>query len=888
MPDLTRGPVLTGVVGIAAPLSLANLLQQGYLLVDSAVVGRYVGVTGLAAMGAAQPLYTILTSLFTGVSAAFSVRLGHLAGAGRRDDPSTLAALAVCTAGWSAVCAVAAVLATGPLLTLAGVTGEVAAQARTFMVTLGAGMVAVYALGAVCAVLTGRGDARAATGLMIVASVLNAAFAWLFVGPWRLGIAGAALAVLAANALAAALGLARLVREQRRRPPGPDRVTAATVRAEVRRGLRIGTPMAAQYLLVGVGVLVLVWIITPFGESALAALTVVARLELLTSVLFLTLSGALMVFTAQNTGAGHAVRVRVGVRHTAWLTVALTAAVTLLLLTGRGPIAALFSDSPATRLITERYILITAPFFLCYTLMVVLHGWFNGIARTVVPLACTVVSLGVVRLPLSYALGQAWGVDGVMWAAVVGWAVGLAYTLLATRRALTTPPAPPPPAAPAPAPAPARTKRDAPSMTPPHHPTRHTVRHDTPSDTGGQGRPMIRSLFVSDILPRRPANGAVRRMDVVTHALAELGPVDALFLAPPDAAPPPPEETAHFARTGTVTMPAYSGARAFLEIAARGPSAAHAAHQRRALTRAAALPAWSTDTRYTLVWFNRERAWLPLRGRFTGRTVVDVDDFEDVLIRRWARLGRGVWGVPLTPWQRTQARRSIAWWERVHQRLAREVDVAVVACADDMTRLNAAHTVVVPNTYPAPPSHPPHPPHPSGSTILFQGSFDWPPNADAAAWLTREILPLIHERVPDARVVLAGASTPEVAALAGPHVEVAGAVEDMTPHLRAADLVVVPLRVGSGTRIKILEAFAHGVPVVSTTIGAEGLDVVAGDHLAVADTAAALARHCADLLTDPSLGKALTTAATRLHTNRHLPEHAATRVRWAALRAAGA
>lgn len=440
MPDLTRGPVLTGIVGIAAPLALANLLQQGYLLVDSAVVGRYVGVTGLAALGAAQPLYAILTSLFTGVSGAFTVRLGHLAGAGRRDDPSALLALAACTAVWSALCAAVAVLAAGPLLALTGVTGEVAAEARTFVVTLCSGMVAVYALGAVCAVLTGRGDVRRATVLMIAASVLNAVFAWLFVGPWRLGMAGAALAVVASNALTAVVGLTRLVREQRRpRPAGAAAVTAATVRAEVWRGLRIGTPMAVQYLLIGVGVLVLVWIITPFGEEALAALTVVARLELLTSVLFLNLSGALMVFTAQNTGAGRTARVREGVRHSVWLGVALTALVSLLLLVGRGPIAALFSGSPETRLVTERYILITAPFFLCYTLTVVLHGWFNGIARTVVPLICTVASLGVVRLPLSYALGHAWGVDGIMWATVIGWAVGLGYTLLAGRHAVTAP-----------------------------------------------------------------------------------------------------------------------------------------------------------------------------------------------------------------------------------------------------------------------------------------------------------------------------------------------------------------------------------------------------------------------------------------------------------------
>ncbi len=264
--------------------------------------------------------------------------------------------------------------------------------------------------------------------------------------------------------------------------------------------------------------------------------------------------------------------------------------------------------------------------------------------------------------------------------------------------------------------------------------------------------------------------------------------------------------------------------------------------------------------------------------------MVDVDDFEEVLIRRWMRLGRGVWDVPLTPWQRVQARRSISWWGRVHRQVAREADVAVVACTGDAARLGTRRTMVVPNTYPACPPAPPR--SGSGATILFQGSFDWAPNADAARLLTGEILPLIQRRVPDATVVLAGKSTADIAALAGPDVEVTGTVPSMTPYLQAADLVIVPLRVGSGTRIKILEAFAHGVPVVSTTIGAEGLDVVAGTHLSVADTADGLAQHCADLLTDRSRKSAMTAAAHRLHISRYLPEHAVADVRRAALRAA--
>ncbi|MBA5219830.1 MULTISPECIES: glycosyltransferase family 4 protein [Streptomyces] len=405
---------------------------------------------------------------------------------------------------------------------------------------------------------------------------------------------------------------------------------------------------------------------------------------------------------------------------------------------------------------------------------------------------------------------------------------------------------------------------------------------------------MIRTLFVSDVLPRRPAEGSVQRMDLVTGALAGLGPVDALFLASEaaeGAAGPvlPPEEAARFHRAGVVRVPAYAGLRALAGITARGPSAAYAGHQRRAL--AHALPRWATGTGHDLVWFNRERAWLPLRGRFHGRTVVDVDDFEDVLIRRWGEVGRGVWGVPLTPWQRVQARRSIAWWGRVHRRVAREADVTVVAAGRDAERLAAGRpggerTVVVPNTCPAPPPAP-APEHVPGRrpTLLFQGSFDWPPNADAAAWLTREVLPRLHARVPGARVVLAGKPAPEVAALAGPCVEVTGMVPSMAPYLRAADLVVVPLRVGSGTRIKILEAFAHGVPVVSTTIGAEGLDVVAGEHLALADGAEGLALACAELLTDRARRAALAAAGGRLHAARHLPEHAAARVREAARRA---
>ena len=139
----------------------------------------------------------------------------------------------------------------------------------------------------------------------------------------------------------------------------------------------------------------------------------------------------------------------------------------------------------------------------------------------------------------------------------------------------------------------------------------------------------------------------------------------------------------------------------------------------------------------------------------------------------------------------------------------------------------------------------------SPPTILFQGTLRYPPNADAARYLIEDIRPAIAGLVPDAVVRLVGVATPAIAALGDrPGVTVVGQVPDIDTELARADLVLVPIRFGSGTRLKILEAFAHRIPVVSTGLGAEGLDAVDEHHLLIADTPDAIAIACARLLED--------------------------------------
>lgn len=205
------------------------------------------------------------------------------------------------------------------------------------------------------------------------------------------------------------------------------------------------------------------------------------------------------------------------------------------------------------------------------------------------------------------------------------------------------------------------------------------------------------------------------------------------------------------------------------------------------------------------------------------------------------------------------ARRAEAW----ERRIVSGYDLTIVASEEDASCLEGA-VAVVPNGVDLERFQ--STPLPREPKLIFSGSFSYEPNIDGATWLCQEILPKIRERVPGATALLVGREPDErVRRLGGiPGVETHFDVPDVLPLLQGARVAVVPLRQGSGTRLKALEAMAAGRPLVGTPVGLEGLGLTDGSSAAIATTVEELAERAARLLVDASMADGMAREARRL------------------------
>lgn len=373
----------------------------------------------------------------------------------------------------------------------------------------------------------------------------------------------------------------------------------------------------------------------------------------------------------------------------------------------------------------------------------------------------------------------------------------------------------------------------------------------------------VRILVVAEQYPWPAKDGYRRRLDHVVRGLTRVGEVHVIALHRPGTADPVDPGIEGVTTIAVPTGPD-RGLRQWFRPWLTSSVPRRLFGPDWSMVRATITAEVRSGGAFDLVWFSHVDTWWALHDHVSaGAYVVDFDNLENLALRLRRRIPpRVAPGSSLLVKVSTVARWVMSRlfdvvderrWDRMQRRCAKAVDVVVVCSELDVVRSGCDNSAVIGNG-----SDDPDVVHEDRSlirsdvpTMLFVGAIDYEPNTDAVEWFVREVFGSIRHRVPGATVRFVGRGSSQVAWVREVDgVELVGHVDDLQPELDRADVSIVPIRVGAGTRLKVVEALANRIPIVTTAVGCEGIDVIDGRHVMIADDADAFADACVRLLQD--------------------------------------
>lgn len=419
--DMTSGSPLRLLIRFSLPMLFGNIFQQFYSMVDAVIVGRFVGVDALAAVGATGSMSFLVLGFVIGLASGFCVVVSQRFGA--HDEAGLRRCVAMALALGLAVTAVgttASLLGTRAMLRAMNTPEDIFEASAVYIgiIFLGLGASLFYNL--FSGLLRAVGDSKTPLYFLILSSVLNVVLDLLFVVTFSMGVAGAAWATILSQGVSALLCLLYMLRKF----PilRPHRADWAWDGAMVRRLVRIGIPTALSSSVTAIGCMILQVTINSFGSTVVAAYTAASKAEQLTTQPAFTFGLATATYAAQNAGAQRMDRVRDGVRKAAALNLAAALAGAVVVWLFAAPITTWFVDPGETDVIAAsvQFLRIEAAFFLALSVLFVYRNALQGLGYAVLPLVGGAVELSM-RLAAAIVLSQFFGYIGVCLANPVAW-----------------------------------------------------------------------------------------------------------------------------------------------------------------------------------------------------------------------------------------------------------------------------------------------------------------------------------------------------------------------------------------------------------------------------------------------------------------------------------
>ena len=432
--DLTKGNITKGLVLFALPMIAGNLLQQLYNIADTLIVGRALGRNALAAVGSAYTLMTFLTSVFLGLSmgagALFSICLG------KQDKPSLRSAVAHALGlilGVTLLLNAAVYLFLDEILLFLQIPAELAADMRTYLLIIFAGLLATSVYNFFACLLRAVGNSVAPLWFLGISALLNIGLDLLFVLAFHWGIAGAAAATVFSQYVSGVGLLAYTF--LRCREFLPSRAELRFRKEILRELLDLSMLTCAQQSAMNFGILLIQRLVDSFGPITMAAFAAAVKIDTFAYLPVQDFGNAFSTFVAQNFGAGRTERLRRGFRQALLLSAGFSVVLSALVCIFAHPLMRIFVQAGETEVLAAgvRYLRVEGAFYAGIGCLFLLYGFYRAVKRPGMSVVLTVISLGT-RVALAYALAGTLGEVGI-WAAIpIGWALadltGLGYYLL--------------------------------------------------------------------------------------------------------------------------------------------------------------------------------------------------------------------------------------------------------------------------------------------------------------------------------------------------------------------------------------------------------------------------------------------------------------------------
>lgn len=333
--DMTTGRPMPLILKFAIPLTLGNILQQLYNVVDSVVAGQFIGVDALAAIGSAGPLMFMVSGWLNGLTSGFAILLSQSFGAGKMKELRRYAGMSVLISVVVTALVTAVLLAANrTILGWMHVPAELMEETRRYTEVIYAGLVTTCAYNALGSALRALGDGKTPLYFLLLASVLNVVLDVLFIITFGMGVEGCAWATVIAQGFSAVCCLAYIGKKYE-----ILRLSREDFRYSGKRVwdlLLLGVPMGLQFSITGIGTVILQGAVNTFGAVCMAGYSAANKLQNIIWIIYFSLSTAVGTYVGQNMGAKRMDRIRQGVRTAQWMILAWSVvAVALVYLGGR-------------------------------------------------------------------------------------------------------------------------------------------------------------------------------------------------------------------------------------------------------------------------------------------------------------------------------------------------------------------------------------------------------------------------------------------------------------------------------------------------------------------------------------------------------------------------